>query len=251
MNMVEIKTIAGNSYSINEAFKALRTNVQFCGANIKCIAFTSCLPNEGKSSVSLELAKSLSESGKKVIVIDADLRKSVLVNRLSKMPDQIIGLSQYLTDQDTFESIVYETQYPNLKMIFSGPFPPNPVELLECDRFREMIAMCKEQYDYVLIDTPPLGVVIDAAVVATLCDGTIMVIAADRSSYKIAQSVKDQLLRVNGKILGTILNMAENKRRVHKYRYVSKDKYYHGYKAYRYSSKSTDTANSATSEKAE
>ena len=104
-----------------------------------------------------------------------------------------------------------------MDIVFSGPFPPNPVELLDSDRFKDMINQFKDKYDYVLIDTPPLGAVIDAAVIAPICDGTIIVIAADKSSYKVAQGVKDQLIRGNCKILGTVLNMAENKRRLHRY----------------------------------
>lgn len=192
-------------YRTNEAYKSLRTNIQFCGAQIKVISFTSCTPNEGKSSVSFNLAVSIADSGKRVLLLDADMRKSVLAGRY-KVGKVDAGLAHYLAGQKDYEEVAYRTDVENMDIIFSGPFVPNPAELLESDSFHELIAFCREQYDYVLIDTPPLGSVIDSAIVAKEVDGAILVIEADAISYHFVQNVKSQLEKSNVRILGTVLN---------------------------------------------
>jgi capsular exopolysaccharide synthesis family protein len=192
-------------FRIDEAYKSLRTNVQFCGSNIRVISFTSCTPNEGKSSVSFNLAVSFAESGKKVIMIDADMRKSVLAGRY-KVGEVESGLAHYLAGQKSLDEVCMETDIEGMDIIFSGPYVPNPAELLESDNFHELVQYCREKYDYVLIDTPPLGSVIDSAIVAKEVDGAILVVEADAISYHFVQNVKNQLDKSNVKILGTVLN---------------------------------------------
>lgn len=192
-------------YRTNEAYKSLRTNIQFCGAQIKVISFTSCTPNEGKSSISFNLAVSFAESGKKVILIDADMRKSVLAGRY-KVGSVESGLAHYLAGQQSIDDVCMKTDIENMDIIFSGPFVPNPAELLENDNFQTLIAYCRQNYDYVLVDTPPLGSVIDSAIVAKEVDGAVLVIESDAVSYHFAQNVKSQLEKSNVKILGTVLN---------------------------------------------
>ncbi|MGN0383844.1 MAG: CpsD/CapB family tyrosine-protein kinase [Eubacterium sp.] len=192
----------------NEAYKRLRTNVQFCGNNIKVIALTSSIPNEGKSMVSFNLAVSMAESDKKVLFIDADLRKSVLIGRY-KINKAIKGLTHYLSGVNKFEEVVYSTNVDNLDVVFSGPVPPNPAELLDSDIFKDLLARVRNEYDYVIIDTPPLGSVIDSAIIATECDGAVLVIASHEISYKLAQKTKEQLEKSDCKILGAILNKVD------------------------------------------
>ena len=218
MKKINVKFQKDLPYSINEAFKSLRTNLQFCGAGIRCIALTSCLPNEGKSSVTLELAKSFSEIGKRVLLIDTDMRNSVLAPKYTEEV-RLNGLSEYLIGRLPMEEVIYQTQKENLDIIFSGPFPPNPVELLNSTFFTELLSTAREQYDYVLIDTPPLGAIIDAAVVAPLCDGVILVLASDRISHKLAAKVKKQLEGGNSKVLGVVLNMVDDKKHYHIIKY--------------------------------
>ncbi|MBQ3583371.1 MAG: polysaccharide biosynthesis tyrosine autokinase [Lachnospiraceae bacterium] len=191
--------------STNEAYKRLRTNVQFCGSDVKVIALTSTVPNEGKSSVSFNLAASIAESGKKVIFLDADLRKSVLVGRY-KINKAVKGLTHYLSGVNPFDEVVYSTNVDNLHVVFSGPVPPNPAELLGNKYFKSLIAQLRRTYDYIIIDTPPIGSVIDAAVVAEECDGVILVISAGEISYKLVQTTKMQMEKSNCKILGAVLN---------------------------------------------
>ena len=203
---VEIKT-QKLDYFVEEAYKSVRTNLQFCGADKKIIAVTSCTPNEGKSTVSLNLAISLAEVGKKVLLIDADLRKSVLIGR-TKISDSIDGLAHFLSKQVQAKDIICTTNIPNLHIIYTGTFPPNPAELLGGKYFKGLLKSVREIYDYVLIDTPPLGSVIDSAIIAESCDGAIMVIESGVISYRFAQDVKDQLEKSKCPILGVVINKA-------------------------------------------
>lgn len=193
-----------------EAYKTLRTNLQFCGKDVKSIAITSCEPNEGKTTVSLNLAKSLAESGKHVLYVDADLRKSVVISRC-RVNQAVRGLSHYLSGQSAFADVLYATNIRNLHMIFAGPVPPNPSELLASSGFSTAINKLKSVYDYIIIDAPPLGSVIDAAVIANECDGSILVIAANNISRRFAKKVADQLKMANCPILGVILNKVNMK----------------------------------------
>lgn len=189
----------------NEAYKALRTNIQFCGNNIKVIAFTSCVPNEGKSSVSFNLAVSFAEDNKKVVLIDADLRRSVLIGRY-RVGEIERGLTHYLSGMNSLEEVLYRTDIANLDIIFAGSHSPNPAELLNNAHFTGMVDILREAYDYILIDTPPLGSVIDGAIVARICDGAVLVIEANSINHRFAQNVKSQLEKSNCRILGAVMN---------------------------------------------
>ena len=191
-----------------EAFKSLRSNIQFCGSDIKVIGITSCTPSEGKSSVSMNLAEAFADAGKKVVYIDADLRKSAILGRYH-VNNKVNGLTLYLSGMNKRDSIVYKTNIQNLDMIFTGPVPPNPSELLGGEKFAQLISQLKDSYDYVIIDTPPLGSIIDGAVVARVCDGMVMIIEAKTISYKFAQKVLKQLERTGCRILGTVLNKVD------------------------------------------
>ena len=155
MNKIKFETRKELDYRTNEAYKALRTNIAFCGDNVKVIDFTSCTPNEGKSSVTFNLSVSLAEAGKKVIMIDADMRKSVLVGRY-KVGSVEKGLAHYLTGQNTFDEVCMETDIDGMDIIFSGNYVPNPAELLGSENFETLMKFCREKYDYVIVDTPPL-----------------------------------------------------------------------------------------------
>lgn len=206
MNNTMFNESKKQNYSVREAFKALRTNLLFCGSEYKTIVITSCVKNEGKSTVSIELAKSLSLAEKKVLLVDADLRKSVYASTYTINENQVLGLSEYLSGQVEYESVIYKTQYENLDLIFAGAVPPNPVELLSSKKFEALIKEKREEYDYVIVDAAPLGAVIDAAAIASFCDGAVMVISANEIKCRMAQDVKEQLERSDCKVLGAILN---------------------------------------------
>ena len=208
-------------FRTKEAYKTLRANLEFAGDDVKVIAVTSCTPNEGKSSISMNLAKAIAESGKKVILIDADLRKSVLVGRY-KTGAVKFGLTHYLSGQKKFNEVYCTTNIHNLYVAFSGPVPPNPSELLGGKYFNNMVAKLREHFDYVIMDTPPLGSVIDSAIVAKQCDGCVIVIASNEISYRFAQRVKEQLEVAECRILGCVLNKVNISQKSYYGRYYGK-----------------------------
>lgn len=209
MNEIEIK-IPKLDYRTEESYKALRTNLQFCGKEVKVITVTSSMPSEGKSTTTLYLAKALAESNKKVLLIDADLRKSVLMSKC-KVGSPVKGLSHVLSGQAPVSSAVCTTNVPNLHVIFAGPVPPNPTELFEKKLLQLILENLSKLYDYILIDTAPLGSVIDAAVIANKCDGSILVVGAGQTSRRVINKVIDQLKISNKPILGVVLNKADLK----------------------------------------
>ena len=218
MQTINIQSLRKLDYRANESYKNLRTNIQLCGSDIKVIMFTSTTPNEGKSSVSFNLAVSLAEAGKKVIFIDADLRKSVLVGRY-KINKSVKGLAHFLSGINKFEEVMYATNVENLNMVFSGPVPPNPTELLGNKVFKTLIKVLRDLYDYIIIDTPPIGSVIDSAIVAQESDGVVYVVASNNVSYKYAQKGVEQLKKTGCSMLGVVLNKVD----------MSDDKYYGKY----------------------
>ena len=213
---VTLNRIMKDDYHYNEAIKTLRTNIQFCGSGIKTIMLTSSLPDEGKSDITFAMASSLAQIGKKVVMIDADIRKSVLVSRY-QLEREVSGLSQYLSGQRSLENVIYDTNIENLSIIFAGPYSPNPADLLEESLFGDMISKLKEKYDYIIVDTPPMGNLIDGAIVARQCDGAVMVIESGSISYRLEQRVKSGC-----RILGVVLNKVNMERNGYYSKYYGK-----------------------------
>lgn len=207
MQVIELKH-RELDYRSREAFKMLRTNIDFTGEDVKVICITSCTPNEGKSNISFELAKSYAQMGKRVLLLDADLRKSVMRRRHKKGKVRL-GMVNYLAGKVSFEDALCETDVKNFYMMFSGPVPPNPSELLGNKKFVAMIEKAREEYDMVIIDTPPLGSVIDTAVISKCCDGALIVIESGSVSYHFARKVKEQLDVAGCRILGCVLNKVD------------------------------------------
>lgn len=203
------------SYTLKESLRALKTNIQFCGDDKKVILFTSAIPNEGKSTVVMDLARSLTDSKKSVLVIDADIRKSVLIGRMRARATgskEIFGLSHYLSGQKKIAEIIYASDKNRLFMIFAGPSVPNPTEMLEKKYFGELLEFARDQFDYVLIDCPPMGAAIDAAVVSKNCDGAIIVVSQGTVSSRGIVNVKRQLENAGVHILGAVLNKVQMKK---------------------------------------
>lgn len=208
MKSVVLEKVAALDHQATEAYKSLRSNIEFCGDDVKVIAVTSCLPNDGKSSTAFNLAKSMAENGDKVLFVDADLRKSVLVGRYRAV-GQIVGLSSFLSGRSAADEVLYSTNIPNLHMIFAGHVPPNPAELLGNKFFRLLIDSGRQYYDYVIVDTSPLGAVIDSAIVAKECDGVLLVISQGNIRRRFAQDILAQLRRANVRVLGAVLNKVD------------------------------------------
>ena len=205
-------------YFYSEAIKTLRTNIQLSGQSIKTILITSCYPNEGKSDIALSLAQVLGSIGKKVLLLDADIRKTAYVGRL-EVQEEVKGLSQLLSGQAGLQDIIYNTNFPNMDIIFGGPSAPNPSGLLSENIFKILIKELKDYYNYILIDTPPIGTVIDAAVIGRCCDGAVFLIQPGNVRYRDAQKAFAQLEKSGCRILGAVLNKID----------TSGDKYYSSY----------------------
>ena len=208
------------NYHYEEALKTLRTNIQFAGPEIKSILVTSCFPNEGKSDIVSQLA------GKKVLLLDADIRKSAFVQRF-QIEGEVKGLSQYLSGQVPVRDVLYTTNYENVDIIFAGPVAPNPSELLEGRQFEHLLSGLRKRYDYILVDTPPMANVIDAAIVGRVCDGAVLVIESGLVGYRTAQKAKRQLEKSGSRLLGAVLNKVEMKKGKYYsyYNYGKYDKY--------------------------
>ncbi len=230
MKKTTINEAKNTNYAIREAFKSLRTNFLFCGTEYKTVLITSCVKNEGKSTISLELSKSLAVSDKRVLLIDADLRKSVFATKYTSNTEEIVGLSEFLSGQAEFDDVIFGTQNKNLDLIFAGAVPPNPVELLGSKKFEELVKSKREEYDYVIIDAAPLGPVIDASVISSVCDGAILVITANYIAQRFALDVKEQLEKSGCKVLGAVLNRIPTKSGSYYTRYYRR--YYGKYKKY-------------------
>lgn len=202
----------------DEAIKTLRTNIQFSGADIRTIMMTSTQPNEGKSEIAFHTAAAFAGLGKKVLLIDCDIHKSVLTARY-RLDQEVSGLSQYLTGQKQAEDVIYRTNIENFDILFAGPFAPNPAELFEGELMKQLLERAERDYDYVFVDTPPVGALIEGAIIAKYCDGVILVIRSGAVSYKRVQQVKRQVEKSGCRILGAVLNMVNS----------SKGGYYNSY----------------------
>lgn len=221
MKNIELKDIRKQDYFYSEAIKTLRTNIQLSGKSIKTILVTSCYPNEGKSDIAISLSQELGSIGKKVLLVDADIRKSSYISHFH-VEQGVHGLSEFLSGQIEVKDLVYNTNYPNMNIIFGGPVAPDPSGLFSDNLFRTFLKEIRNYYDYVLIDTPPVGTVIDAAVIARYSDGAVFVIEQGSVSYKVAQKAIRQLEKSSCRILGAVLNKAD----------TGHDKYYRKYGDY-------------------
>lgn len=193
---------------ISEAFRTLRTNVQFTAvdADNQKIVVTSSGPGEGKSHTAANLAVSIAQSGKSVLVIDADLRNPTQ-HKLFGL-DNRAGLSVYLVEDQDYRSYVGETAVPGVRVLPAGPVPPNPAELVGSKRMKRLLEGVGGEFDVVLIDTPPVIAVTDALNLAQEADGVILVLASGEVDKDHAQTAKDLLDKLQIKILGAVLNKA-------------------------------------------
>lgn len=233
MESIKLKLPGENDFFTEEAFKVLRTNLQFCGQDVRVIAVTSCNENDGKSTVSLRIAKSFADLGKRVLLIDSDMRKSVMAGRNTTVQEHN-GLSEVLTGMNALSECLYPVVNTKMHILFAGQYPPNPVELLNGKHFATLIAECRKVYDYIIIDTPPLGQVIDAAVVAERCDGAVLVIGNSKIHYRTAQEVVEKINNSGCRVLGVVRNNVRLSKRKYYYRryyrYDSSSKYRVKYK---------------------
>src|SRR5450756_2218277 len=205
----------GSRSPVAEAFRVLRTNLQFAAVDkdLKVILVTSASPDEGKSTVVQYLAQAISQTGKKVMVLDADLINPTLHRRFN-IPNER-GLSNLIVGDA--DSTVFTTlkEYPNLSVITTGPIPPNSSELLGSARMKHLMDRLREEYDVIIVDTPPILPVTDAVVASSLADGVILVVQAGRTRSGDVHRAQEALEAAHANLLGVVLNRA--RRRVNGY----------------------------------
>lgn len=209
-----------------EAYRVIRTSIQFAqaGKELKTLAVTSCTPNEGKSMTVANLAVVLTQAGKSVLLLDCDMRNPTVHKNFGL--SNKLGLSSCISMDTPLSAAVQATKVDNLYALTSGVIPPNPSELLGSEQMKNVLQRAKEQYDYVLIDTPPVMPVTDALIVSRFVDGMILVIASAEIKVEMARDVKNQLVNAGANILGVVLNKVRSEHHGYGYGYY----YYYGSK---------------------
>ena len=203
---------------ISEQYRTIRTNLQFSAVDteLQTMLFTSSGAGEGKSTTVANVAVVYAQQGKRVLLIDADLRKPTV--HYSFRVDNVKGLSNLLVDNIPFLEVVHETNVENLHVVTCGPIPPNPSELLASNKMERMIEELKQVYDVILIDSPPVLAVTDAQILSALVDGVVLVVRSKQTEIEAAQKAIDLLRSSNAKILGAILN-GQDKKHANNYYY--------------------------------
>ncbi|MGG0283576.1 CpsD/CapB family tyrosine-protein kinase [Peribacillus butanolivorans] len=195
---------------ITEQYRLIRTNIQFSSVDkeIKTIVVTSAEPNDGKSTTAANLAIVLAQEEKKVLLVDADLRKPSIHYAFNI--SNIHGLTSVLTKKMDLRKTISNSNVLNLDILTSGPIPPNPSEILNSKAIETAINELKDIYDYIIFDTPPVLVVTDSQIVANKCDGVIMVVASGKTNKQSAVKAKELLEKANTSLLGVVLNGMES-----------------------------------------
>ena len=243
-------TPVDKDFRYSEAIRTLRTNILFSGSNVHTVLITSTAPDEGKSTVSFDLARAFAESGKRTLYVDCDIRNSEFVtahNVKDTEQSEILGLSQMLTGQVPIEDGFYKTEViSNLDLVMSGPYSPNTAELFEDDMCECFFRTVKEEgYDMVILDTAPVGTVIDAAILSRYADGTVLICESEITSRKLLKKAKDQLDRTGTRFLGVVINKVNMSKSGYYGNYYKKysknygdyrnNGYYGGYDRYKFS----------------
>ena len=212
---------------VKESYKAIRTNLILSVVKSGCkkIVVVSSVPGEGKTTTAANLATSLAQTDKKVLLIDADLRKPSLYKAMGLHNDP--GFTNVLTGLISFEEAVNETPYPNLHVLCAGISVPNPSELLACEATGNFIAQMEEKYDYIIFDTPPVNTVSDALPLIQLSDGTVMVVRQNSSTTTEIEKAIRSIEFINGRIIGFVFNGVKDSKKsdsYDSYRYVDAKK---------------------------
>ena len=212
MRKIHIDNMPELPYAMEEAINRVRINISFLGTDVRKIMVISTLPNEGKSFVAMQLWHQIAQAGTPTILLDGDMRKSVMADKyeiVSEDKKELRGISHYLSSDDSIKDAVYKTQWENGDILPNIDNVVNPSMLLESERFEEMLHYMEKRYRYVFIDSPPLSLVSDGERIGNLCDGAILVVRGGVTSKHLVKNSIRQLERANCPLLGIVLNRVE------------------------------------------
>jgi len=229
---LEIGRFPEPDYVTAEGLNTLVTNLSYCGPDIRKVMVTSRYASEGKSYVTMNLLRTLAGIGRRVVVIDADMRASgILANhRLRCAEGDMYGLSEYLAGHCSLEAALYETNIPNAYIVPAGHEAPNPLQLLETDAMKQLVEKLGEEFDIVLVDTPPVGMLADAVALAKYCDGALLVVAYRQGKQREIGDAVDHLRQTGCRVLGAVLNEVRFKNLSNRHYYYNSKRYSSYYK---------------------
>ena len=207
MKVANFRQLKPLEYAGTEALNTICSNLSFAGRHMQKIVMTSCNAGDGKSYLTLQIAQNLSRRGRRVVVVDADLRRSRMIQRHHvETVGECVGLAHYLAGYSNREDVIYETNLSGVCVIPIGQYVANPIPLLNSPDFEGLLNALTTHFDLVLVDAPPVGLVIDAAEIAQYCDGCVMVLEYEKTRRREALMAKRQIEQSNCQILGCILN---------------------------------------------
>lgn len=207
MRQAIIRELPPMDYAATEALNTICTNLAFAGRDLKKIIFTSCIQSEGKSFMTIRIAQNMARRGRRVCLVDADMRRSFLVKRYGMETEgQLTGLAHYLAGQCELDDAIYETNLHGACIIPAGRDVSNPMALIDSPYFGAMLDELANAFDVVLVDAPPVGMVIDAAVMANDCDGCVFVVEYNHTRRRDLAAAKHQMEQSGCKVLGSIIN---------------------------------------------
>lgn len=234
MKQLKIGRFPALDYACSEALNTLCTNLSYCGREVRSILFTSRYEQEGKSGISMNVMRTLAGYGKRVLLVDADLRCSTLARRyrFTYAQRENAGLAQHLAGMCELQDVVYRTNLPGAFILPAGHEVLNSMQLLASYRYGEMMDALRDEFDIVLVDSPPAGLIVDAIEIARYCDGAVIVVEYNRGRVQDVADVAANLAKTGCKVLGAVMNGVNLKSfRNRKYYYRSErySAYYHHY----------------------
>lgn len=234
MRQLKIGRLPALDYACSEALNTLCTNLSYCGREVRSILFTSRYEQEGKSGIAMNVMRTLAGYGKRVLLVDADLRCSTLARRyrFTYAQRENAGLAQHLAGMCELQDVVYRTNLPGAFILPAGHEVLNSMQLLASYRYGEMMDALRDEFDIVLVDSPPAGLIVDAIEIARYCDGAVIVVEYNRGCVQDVADVAANLAKTGCKVLGAVMNGVNLKSfRNRKYYYRSErySAYYHHY----------------------
>lgn len=227
VNYLEISKFPKLDFVCREAMNTLCTNLSYCGKNVRKIMITSRYAGEGKSYVSMNLLRTFSQLGRTTVLIDTDLRASGIQMdyQLRYFKKNRYGLSEYLSGICELDEILYQTNLPNSYIIPAGHEAPNPLQLLDTKTMEDLVELLAERFDIVLVDTPPVGVLVDAVATAKFCDGALIIVGYQKGKQHEISDAVDNIMQTGCKLLGAVLNGVKFNTMSNRYYYYNSERY--------------------------